>query len=136
VDKPWATLSINSAISALSIKLLPALIKKINEWNKLRPAEAEPIIFSYNLTLTVDDPVCFGPEIFDKDFESALSLLDTDSAMQIGIYEALESIAKMINKAPRDLTKINKLKIYLDQLDARRKTDWRKTFPWLDQSFE
>jgi organic radical activating enzyme len=136
LDKPWATLSINSVISALSIKTLPSLIEKINQWNILRPLETDPIIFSYNITGKADDPRCFGSGVFDKDFDLALSLLHKNSTLEIGIYQALKSIARSINKTPRDLKKINDLKIYLDQLDTRRKTDWRKTFPWLDQNFE
>ena len=136
LDKPWVTLSINSAISALTIKCLPALITKINEWNRLRPAAAEPIGFSYAFTGQHDDPVRFGTGFFDKDLILALSLLDKKSTIDIGVYEALESLRKLLNKNSMDIAKVNELKIYLDQLDARRKTNWRKTFPWLDQSFE
>jgi hypothetical protein len=45
-------------------------------------------------------------------------------------------MAQLINKNPMDITKVNELKTYLDQLDARRKTNWRTTFPWLDQDFK
>jgi hypothetical protein len=136
LDKPWATLSINSALSALTIKHLPALITKINEWNQLRPAEADPIIFSYNLTGQHDDPRRFGTGFFDKELNLALSLLDKNSTIDIGVYEGLQSIAKLINKNPMNIPQINELKTYLDQLDLRRKTNWRTTFPWLDQDFE
>jgi organic radical activating enzyme len=49
LDKPWATLSINSAISALTIKKLPELIEKINEWNQSR-GKLVNIDFSFNYT--------------------------------------------------------------------------------------
>jgi hypothetical protein len=136
LDKSWVTLSINSAISALTIKCLPALVTKINEWNRLRPADAEPIIFSYALTGQHDDPKRFGSGFFDNDLKLALALLDKKSTIDIGVYEALESISQLINKNPMDITKVNKLKTYLDQLDSRRKTNWRITFPWLDQDFK
>jgi len=136
LDKPWATLSVNSAISALTIKQLPALITKINEWNQLRPAAAEPIICSFNLTGQHDDPKRFGTGFFDDDFNLALSLLDNKSTIDIGAYTTLESMRKLINKNPMDIAKIDKLKTYLDQLDRRRKTNWRTTFPWLDRDFK
>jgi hypothetical protein len=136
LDKSWVTLSINSAISALTIKQLPALITKINEWNQLRPADAEPIIFSYALTGQRDDPKRFGSGFFDNDLNLALSLLDKKSTIDIGVYEALEAIQQLINKNPMNITQVNELKTYLDQLDQRRKTNWRTTFPWLDQDFE
>ena len=136
LDKPWAILSINSALSALTIKQLPALITKINEWNQSRPVDAEPIIFSYALTGQKDDPRHFGTGFFNDDFNLALSLLDKKSTIDIGVYEALESMKKLINKNPMNITKVNELKTYLDQLDTRRKTNWRTTFPWLDRDFE
>jgi hypothetical protein len=136
LDKSWATLSINSALSALTIKHLPALITKINEWNRMRPVDAEPIIFSYNLTGQHDDPRRFGTGFFDKELNLALSLLDKNSTIDIGVYEGLQSIAKLINKNPMNIPQINELKTYLDQLDLRRKTNWRTTFPWLDQDFK
>ena len=136
LDKPWATLSVNSALSALTIKKLPALVTKINEWNQLRPAGAEPIIFSFNLTGQYDDPRWFPAEFFNDDFDLALSLLPNQSTIDTGVYEGLESMAKSIDKHPMDMTRISGLKTYLDQLDTRRKTNWRTTFPWLDQDFK
>jgi organic radical activating enzyme len=135
LDKPWATLSVNSALSALTIKKLPALVEKINEWNKARPAESDPICFSYNLTGGADDPKHFGPGVFDDDFALALSQLDRKTPMDIGVYDGLESMSNLIKRSPKNLEKINKLKTYLDQLDVRRNTNWRTTFPWLDNDF-
>jgi organic radical activating enzyme len=136
LDKPWITVSVNSTLSALSIKQLPALIGKMNEWNSIRPAEAESIIFSFNYSTGWTTPFMFGKEVFAKDFDLTLSLLDKKSDFHAGIYQSLESIANTINNSNKDLDKINTLKMYLDQLDQRRNTNWRTTFPWLDQSFE
>jgi hypothetical protein len=136
LDKSWATLSINSALSALTIKYLPALISKINEWNRLRPADAEPILYSSGFTGKLDDPRRFGTGFFDNDFNLALSLLDKKSKIDLGVHEMLQSMAKLIGKNPMDIAKVNELKTYLDQLDLRRKTNWRTTFPWLDQDFK
>ena len=55
--------------------------------------------------------------------------------MDIGVYDGLESMSNLIKRSPKNLEKINKLKTYLDQLDVRRNTNWRTTFPWLDNDF-
>lgn len=136
LDKPWITPSINSTISSLSIKQLPALTDKMKEWNSLRPANSEAIIFSFNYTGPPTSPLIFGKGVFDHDLDLALKRLDTKSEFHAGIHQALESIATAIGLSTRNLDKINELKIYLDQLDQRRKTNWRTTFPWLDQDFE
>jgi hypothetical protein len=137
LDKPWITASINSTLSSLSIKQLPALIDKMKEWNALRPTDSESIIFSFNYTNSYTSPLIFGKGIFDNDFKLALNLLDKNSEFQQGIHQALESIGNAINlQGTRNIDKINNLKEYLDQLDQRRNLDWRTTFPWLDQDFE
>ena len=132
LDKKWATLSINSALSSLTIKKLPELIEKINEWNIIR-GSLDPIILSFNWTNREDCPMIFGPGIFDNEFEKALQSLHVFSDHTQGIYNSLESIRRTINKQQKNLEKINKLKTYLSKLDQRRGTNWKQTFPWLDQ---
>ena len=132
LDKKWTTLSINSALSALTIKKLPELMEKINEWNAVR-ANLEPIILSFNWTGREDSPMAFGPGVFDKDFEKALQSLHVGSDHTQGIYDSLKSIFKTINAQQKNPEKINKLKIYLSKLDYRRGTNWKQTFPWLDK---
>lgn len=136
LDKPWITPSINSTLSSLSIKQLPALVNKMKEWNALRPVDSESIIFSFNYTTNYTSPLIFGKGVFDDDFTLTLSLLDKKSEFQIGIYRALDSIGATISSSTRNPESIKVLKKYLDQIDQRRNLDWRKTFPWLDQSFE
>ena len=140
VTKPWVTLSINSALSALTIKQLPLLLEKINHWNSLRPAEYqtvdhvfnEPIMHSFNTTSQFDDPYIFGPGVFDQDFDKIIDLMPTHNQSQIAVKNQMSSIAQAVSNTPRDSTKINLLKDYLDKLDYRRKTNWRNIFPWLE----
>jgi len=132
LDKNWVTLSINSALSALTIKQLPNLIQKINQWNTQR-AGLEPIILSFNWTNREDNPMIFGPGTFDNEFQQALKSLHVSCEHTQGIHDSLESIWKTIRLQHKDTKKINQLKTYLDQLDQRRGTDWKKTFSWLEQ---
>lgn len=134
IDKPWATLGINSVISALTIKKLPELMLKINEWNQAR-SKLEPIDFSFNYTNREDGPAIFGPGVFDIELDQALQFLKVDSAHTRGVHQSLMGIKKLVSSSTRNVEKINKLKNYLSQLDQRRGTDWKKTFPWLNQDF-
>jgi len=43
----------------------------------------------------------------------------------------MQGVKQQISKSNKNLTEIAKLQTYLDELDRRRNTDWRKTFPWL-----
>jgi hypothetical protein len=140
INRPWISLSINSAISALTIKTLPALIEKINYWNTQQTKVAgrwrsEPIIHSFNTTGQYDDPYIFGPGVFDNDFEKILQAMPKNNSVQQGYYHAMEGIANKQKKSLRSNRRIEILKTYLDTLDLRRKTNWRTQFGWLDQNF-
>ena len=134
LDKPWVSLSINSAISALTIKKLPELIDKMNEWNSRRP-DRDAIEFSFNYTMREDDPLMFGAGVFENDFEQALAKLNTGTVLGQGIHDTLSAISTAISSQPRNVNKINTLKKYLTHLDSRRGTDWQQTFPWLTKEF-
>jgi hypothetical protein len=45
--------------------------------------------------------------------------------------EYAKSIFNEIEKAPHEPKAVKELKQNLDKLDARRGTNWQKTFPWL-----
>jgi hypothetical protein len=140
INKPWISLSINSAMSALTIKHLPALIEKINVWNKQQTRDAgrwkaSPIVHSFFPSRQIDDIFNFGPAVFAKEFEAALKLMPTDTKIQCGQKLAMQGIATKVLQSSQNLDAINKLKLYLDELDARRNTNWRILFPWLDQNF-
>lgn len=141
IDKEWVTLSINSTLSALAIKQLPLLIEKINIWNSLRGKEVvtvdnhfnEPIGYSFNTTGIgqYDNLYIFGPGIFDKELKEAIGLMPISTPSQQEIKKQLESIYITLNNSIKNKTKIEELKTYLSTLDQRRNTNWKKTFPWL-----
>lgn len=140
LNKPWVCLSINSAISALTIKSLPVLLEKINEWN-LHQSEvvkewrsySNLILHSFNTTGVLDDPYIFSGSVFESDFKKILHLMPGNNEEQQGQKSLMEGISKQSGNCVNDISKIIKLKEYLSRLDTRRGTNWRKTFPWLEQ---
>jgi pyruvate-formate lyase-activating enzyme len=145
VTKPWATLSINSTMSSLTIKHMPELIKKINYWNSLRGAEEhtidhvfdEPIHHSFQTVVgNVDNPYIFGGGVFDTDMDEIISLMPADSNSQKSSREQMQGIAIALKESQRSPDQIIRLKQYLDSIDQRRQTNWRTLFTWLDESFE
>ena len=139
LDKPWVSLSINSALSALTIKQVPDLLVMINEWNiqleKYKRFNIEPIHHTFNTTDAEDNLYIFGHGIFDQDFEIILNLMPDETAIQKNQKDLMQGIATTLSKSSINLEKIQTLKNYLDTLDLRRGTNWRTTFPWLTQIF-
>lgn len=143
LNKPWIGVSINSAVSALTIKSMPALLEKINEWNSRQTAVvkgvdrvrcAEPILHSFNTTGQLDDPYAFG-NYFANDMQRILALMPMTTEDQQRQRKAMQGIAARLSTGVPNLMAIEKLKTYLDQLDQRRHTNWRTHFAWLNNDF-
>ena len=131
LDKP-IVVCINSAINSLGIKAMPEFVEKINYWNSFRSSH-EQIYWAF---MTVQPPETLRPDIFaenffEKDFEKIISLFPENNEYQKQSKEHMIGIAKQIASTPRDGEKIETLKIYLDEIDRRRNTNWREIFPWL-----
>ena len=136
-EKKWTVMSINSVLSALTLSGLPALMEKIKEWNQLIP-HSEKILWSSNIDSDVTSPLWFGPGYFEKYIDLACEIVkefDNDKEFDNNIVLALSGIRSRITSRKQDIEKINQLKDYLSELDARRKTNWRETFRWLDKPF-
>ena len=144
LNQPWISVSINSAISALTIKSLPKLLERINEWNTQQTATAtwfqrdwaaEPIIHSFNTSGEFDNPYLFNGSVFSKDFERILELMPIATPIQQAQRNAMQGIVTRSLISKNNTNQIDKLKTYLTTLDERRETNWRSHFAWLDQDF-
>lgn len=136
LDKPWIVVTVNAAITGLTIKIMPELVERIVGWNQLRPA-GEYVHFSFMTATNPEQlrPDIFGAGVFEADFERILSVMPRSNPEYKHTVEHMEGIARQIAAAPRDLKRIDELVHYLDELDRRRGTSWRPLFPWLDRDW-
>lgn len=119
----WLTVNINQTISLLTIKTMPALLKKIQQWRHNRSV-------GHYFSAVTPQPSYLAPSVlgnvFDKDFDAILSLMPETSDKNY-----MAGIAQEIKTSKRNEQEIQKLQIYLDENDRRRGTNWKQTFPWL-----
>lgn len=138
-EHPWANISVNSTINALSLKTMPELMRRVREWDARRgrtlgsAASAPQLSLVFNLLLGPPfmHAGIFPAGFFDAEFKEIVALLPTRSAWEQTNVEYMKGIWKKINATPHDPGLIESLKAFLDEMDRRRKTDWRTTFPWL-----
>ena len=132
LDKPWVVMCVNTAITGLTIKTLPELIERINEWNRFRP-QHNPINFSFMSAMTPPEmvPDIFGAGVFEKDFDRILAVMPTKTASDLSAREHMQGIMRQITAGPRQTDRIADLRVYLTELDRRRGTNWQTVFPWL-----
>jgi organic radical activating enzyme len=142
LNTPWILPSINSTMSSLTIKVFPDLLEKINQWNQHQEdvsdgwrTTSNKILHSFNTTgdENIDNVYIFGGEIFQQDFDRILNLMPDETDVQRGQKQMMAGIVNRSKKCSSNLKKIQQLKNYLTELDARRKTNWKQTFPWLEQ---
>jgi organic radical activating enzyme len=124
-------ISINAAINALSIKTMPEYISKINEWNSIRNSHGFGDIHFSFMSVNMN-PDMFDGDLFKDDFEKVINLMPNQTEAQKNALEHMKGIANQIEMAPKNPEMIKTLKIYLDEIDRRRNTNWRELFPWLE----
>ena len=134
LKETWVRPSINSAISALTVKQMPVLLGMINHWN-LSLKDDRKIIHSFNTSSHQDSIYNFGSNVFADDFIEIARLMPEDTDIQRSQKMLMQGIQTRYSQSVLNLKKINQLKSYLDILDQRRKTNWRVLFSWLDQDF-
>ena len=140
LNKPWVSLSVNSVISALTIKSLPKLVEKINHWNLNQDDVVDEwrsysnlIQHTFITSGTDDDPYIFSGDVFESDFQKTLALMPTDTEIQKNHKELMQGIASKSISCQDNKEKITNLKNFLSELDRRRGTSWQAMFPWLEQ---
>jgi hypothetical protein len=131
LSQPWINLIISSTITPLTIHTLPDLLERIAEWNQTRT------IYHYQNSVQEPDYMMvdiFG-NAFGQDFEAALALKPDQTPEQQASKQYLAGIAQQAASKTPNIVAIRKLHNFLNEMDRRRNTDWRRTFPWLMAEF-
>lgn len=127
----WIRLQVNLAITPLSIPHTYDLIKRVNEWRKISPV--------YLSFMSVQDPPYLNPNIFgnifSKDFAKIISIMPDNMDIDKNFRNYMLGISKEIAAQEPNIEQIRNLKIYLDELDRRRATNYKDLWPWLDEHF-
>jgi len=131
LEQKWLTVHINQTISALTIKTMPALLIKLQQWRQHRPVghwfsgvTPEPSYMKAGI---------FGASEFQDTFVEIMNLMpeQTDENKMIKSY--MNGIITEITNSKFDPQEIKKLIIYLNEKDRRRHTNWETVFPWLKE---
>jgi hypothetical protein len=138
-EHPWANISINSTINALSLKTMPELIRRVRAWDTTRTrilgdakdVQQLSLVFNMLLGPPFMNAGIFPAGFFDSEFQEIVALLPNRSDWERANVEYMKGIWKTVNATPHDSTLIASLKRFLDEIDRRRQKNWRSTFQWL-----
>jgi hypothetical protein len=127
---------INSALTVTAVPGMPKMVKYINECNKIKPIywsmmkanqhEIGPREYMY--------PGIFGKKINEWGLQEAVELFDTNSyghsdSVKESYKNYMQGIMKEFDAREPSPRRQRQWKIYLDELDRRRGTDWPKIYP-------
>ena len=128
-SEDWLYLNINQTVSSMTIKTMPELIEKINQYNQYRHIGQ---YFEFVMGYDCQHPDIFDYSMWDKDFDRIFKTMKNDTAEHQEAITRMTGLQKQLQSTGKtDTFKINQLHQYLDELDRRRNTDWRSLFPYL-----
>jgi hypothetical protein len=128
-SEDWLYLNVNQTVSNMTIKTMPGLIEKINQYNRHRHIGH---YFQFVTGYPFQHPDIFDYSMWADDFDSILSVMSDVSSEDKETKNRMIGLQKQLqNTCRQDTTKIFELHTYLDEIDRRRKLDWRSLFPYL-----
>jgi len=127
---------INSALTVTAVPGMPALAKYINDCSKIKP-----IYWSMTKAANRDDPHrpylypgIFGPIINDWGLREAVDIFDVNSygspdSVKVNYKNFMQGNIKEFDSVKTDIKRMRQFRTYLNELDRRRGTDWKKIYP-------
>ena len=127
---------INSALTVTAVPGMPELVRLINNWSKIRPVYWSMTKAGYyhpNRAMHMY-PGIFGKKINDWGLREAVELYDTntdgypDSVKTLHKDFMIGNMKEFENREP-NIRGQKQFRTYLNELDRRRGTDWKKIYP-------
>jgi len=131
LGQDWINLIVSSTVTPLTVKTLPNLLEKIQIWNQTRRVWHYQNSVNSPSYMFID---IFG-DIFVEDFKKALSFKPDSTLEERASRQYLEGIATQSASRVPNIPEITRLFNFLNQMDQRRNTNWKQTFPWLVDEF-
>jgi hypothetical protein len=129
-DPDGLRLNVNQTITAMTLKTMPELIEKINQYGKNKHIGhyfqfyIGPYMFQH--------PKIFAYSMWENDFEKILEIMPTKTTDQQRAKEKMLGLQRYLQQnVDHNYAEIKKLHVYLDELDRRRGTNWQKLFSYL-----
>ena len=128
---------INSALTVTAVPGMPEMVRHINKWSK----EIKPIYWSMMKANQFDIgprpylyPGIFGGKINEWGLREAVESFDTktngyDDTVKVHYKNYMSGVLNEFEQRAPDLGRQKQFKIYLDELDRRRGTDYSKIYP-------
>jgi hypothetical protein len=119
----------------LSIFTTKDLQDKISEYKKINPNITQAYHIVDGANEIVYRPEIFGGEFYSEYLDELVATYPIVREWDNNAKQRLEGLAKLIKSSTPNIERLKMFKATLDQLDFRRKTNWRELFPKIDEYF-
>ena len=127
----WLKLNVNQTVTCLTVRTMADLIDKVSQYSKNK--HIGHYFQFYTGPQMFQHPKTYAYNFWEKDFENIFKAMPRKTEEQKEAIPRMAGLQKYLQSFKKhDREGINKLKILLDELDRRRKTNWRNVFPYLD----
>lgn len=122
----WCKLSIHQVISSLTIMSVPGLLDFVNMQKKKHNKRISQFLSNPHGTHSFLNLRVLGYDNLREIERVILSKIDDEQATV-----TLNGMFALAKKHKTDRQELEKMLIFLNEIDRRRETNWRGTFPWL-----
>lgn len=127
----WLRFNVNQTVTAMTIKTMPDLIEKINKYSQNK--HIGHYFQFYTGSEMYQHPKVFSYDTWAADFDRILDTMPKNTVHQLEAIPRMQGLQAQLKLSKNhNYNEIKKLHIYLDEIDRRRKTNWRSVFPYLD----
>lgn len=135
IQNKWLYINVHHVVTSLSIYTLKELQTRITEYKKINPKITQSYHFVDSDRTEIYDPRIFGGEFYKDLLDDLIKTYPITTEWDNEAKKRLIGISKLITNGKIDIPMLIKLKYTLDELDLRRKTNWKNIFPHINNFF-
>lgn len=126
----WIRINVNQTVTAMTIRTMPQLIAKVDQYSQYRHIGH---YFQFYTGLQMfQHPKIYAWDFWANDFDRIFAAMPQRTAAHLEAIPRMDGMKKLLQKSQvYKHAEINKLHVYLDEMDRRRGTDWRQLFSYL-----
>jgi hypothetical protein len=129
----WLRLNINQTVTVLTMLTMPELIKKIDQYSQHKHIGHYFQFYTGNQMF--QHPKTYAYSMWADTFDQIYQAMPTRTQEQQEAIPRMQGLQKYLQTfTQHNWEDIEKVHVFLDELDRRRSTNWRNIFPYLDIS--
>lgn len=129
----WLRLNANQTVTVLTMRTMPDLIRKIDQYSQNK--HIGHYFQFYTGSQMFQHPKTYSYSTWAETFDGIYRAMPTRTLEQQEAVPRMQGLQRYLQTfTEHSWEDIQKLKVFLDELDRRRSTNWRKVFPYLDIS--